>query len=280
MEPVRVTVAGSLNYDLMAYVEHLPRPGEAVQARHIKRVPGGKGFNQAVAARRLGAAVEMVGAVGADDFGRQFQDQLDELGIGRSSVLQLEAPTGLAVPIVDDRGENSIVVALGANEELLPDMLDQAALAADAVLVQGELRPDTTLRALQVARGVKVLNAAPASLELSQAIRLAHVVVVNEVEAADMGGTERLAALGAGAVVVTLGARGAMIDNTVLPAPRVRAVDTTGAGDAFCAALAVGLAEGLELEAAVAWANRAGAAACLRPGTSEAMPTRAEVDRL
>jgi ribokinase len=280
LEPVRVTVAGSLNYDLMAYVEHLPRPGEAVQAREIRRVPGGKGFNQAVAARRLGAAVEMVGAVGADHFGRQFQDQLDELGIGRSSVLQLEAPTGLAVPIVDDRGENSIVVALGANEELLPDMLDQAALGADAVLVQGELRPDTTLRALQVARGVKVLNAAPASLELSQAVRLAHVVVVNEVEAADMGGTERLAALGAGAVVVTLGARGAMIDNTVLPAPRVRAVDTTGAGDAFCAALAVGLAEGLELEAAVAWANRAGAAACLKPGTSEAMPTRAEVDRV
>jgi ribokinase len=280
LEPVRVAVAGSLNYDLMAYVEHLPRPGEAVQAREIRRVPGGKGFNQAVAARRLGAAVEMVGAVGTDDFGRQLQDRLDELGIGRSHVLELEAPTGLAVPIVDDRGENSIVVALGANEELLPDMLEEAALRADAVLVQGELRPDTTLRALQVAGGVKVLNAAPANLELSHAVGLAHVVVVNELEAADMGGTERLAALGAGAVVVTLGARGALIDNTLLPAPRVRAVDTTGAGDAFCAALAVGLAEGLELEAAVAWANRAGAAACLRQGTSEAMPTRAEIDRV
>ena len=131
-----------------------------------------------------------------------------------------------------------------------------------------------------MASGLKVLNAAPASLELSPAVALADVVVVNEVEAADMGGADRLRGLGAGAVVVTLGARGAMIDNTIIPAPRVRALDTTGAGDAFCAALAVALTEGRDLESAVRCANRAGAAACRKPGTSEAMPTRAEVEAL
>lgn len=280
MPSVRVAVVGSLNYDLMTYVDRLPRPGEAVHAREVRRVLGGKGFNQAVAAHRLGAAVEMIGAIGGDEFGREFEVALDELGIGRGGVLRTATPTGMAVPIVDQTGENSIVVALGANLALLPDMLDGLVPPADVVLVQGEMRPDTTRRALELAGALKLLNAAPASFELSPAVALADVVVVNEVEAADMGGADRLRGLGAGAVVVTLGPRGAMLDNTIVPAPRVQAVDTTGAGDAFCAALAVALAEGRELEAAVRWANRAGAAACRRPGTSAAMPTRAEVEAL
>lgn len=264
----------------MAFVEYLPRRGEAVQARELRRLPGGKGFNQAVAARRLGVTVELVGAVGADDFGREFRKHLTELGIGQAGVFEVNAPTGMALPIVDNQGENATVVAMGANHELRPDMLDAELLNADVVLVQGELAPATTLRALELGRGLKVLNAAPASLDLSPAVELADVVVLSELEAADMGGSDRLAALGAGAVVVTLGARGALIDNTLLPAPRVRVVDSMGAGDAFCAALGVGLAEGRELEAAVAWANRAAAAACLKTGTSEAMPTRSEIDRL
>jgi ribokinase len=277
---VRVTVTGSLNYDLMAYVDHLPRPGEAVHAHEVRAVLGGKGFNQAVAARRLGAAVEMVGAVGPDEFGREFEARLDELGIGRGGVRRLQARTGMAVPIVDRQGENSIVVALGANLALLPDMLD-ALPPADVLLVQGELRPETTAHALELGGGrCRLLNLAPASAELLAAVPLADVVIVNEVEAEDLGGPDLLRELGAGAVVVTLGARGAMVDGRVLPTPRVRAVDTTGAGDAFCGALAVALAEGRTLEDAVLWANRAGAAACLRAGTSEAMPTRAEVERL
>lgn len=280
MAGVRIAVAGSLNYDLLAYVPHLPRPGEAVQAREVRRVLGGKGFNQAVAARRLGADVEMVGAVGDDEFGQEFEARLDELRIGRHGVLRLDEPTGLAVPVVDDRGENSIVVALGANLALTPDDLDPARLRADVVLTQGELHPRTTVRALELARGLKILNCAPAVRDLVPAVALADVVVVNEVEAADMGGADRLDALGAGAVVVTLGSRGAMVDNTVVPAPRVPAVDSTGAGDAFCAALAVALAEGRQLLQAVAWANRAGAAACLKQGTSAAMPTREELERV
>jgi ribokinase len=275
---VRIAVAGSLNYDLMAYVPHLPRPGEAVHARELRRSLGGKGFNQAVAARRLGAEVELLGALGCDAFGAEFEARLAELGVGRRGVRRLDTPTGIAIPVVDQGGENTIVVALGANLGLLPDMLDPALLAADAVLVQGELRAETSRRALELGRGLKILNIAPASPELAESVPLADVVVVNEGEAADMGGPERLRSLGAGAVVVTLGARGAMAGSTLVPAPRVDAVDTTGAGDAFCAALAVALAEGRELEAAVAWANRAGAAACLVPGTSAAMPTRTEVE--
>jgi ribokinase len=277
---IRVAVAGSLNYDLMTYVDHLPRAGEAVHARAMRRVLGGKGFNQAVAARRLGAEVELIGAVGPDDFGREFEAALDAMGIGRSGLVHAEAATGMAVPMVDDRGENSIVVALGANLALLPELLDGARLEADVLLVQGELRADTTRRALELGRGLKLLNAAPASPELAPAVGLADVVIVNEVEAQDMGGPERLRALGAGAVVVTLGARGAALDGALIPAPRIQAVDTVGAGDAFCAALGVALAEGRELPTAVAWANRAGAAACLRLGTSAAMPTREELEAL
>src|SRR5207245_1492859 len=140
------------------------------------------GFNQAVAARRLGATVEMVGAVGQDDFGRAFEARLDQLGIGRAGVRRLDAPTGLAVPIVDRSGENSIVVALGANLALQPDMLE-APVRPDVLLVQGELLPATTIRALELGRGRKLLNLAPADPGLLPAVALADVVVVNEVEA-------------------------------------------------------------------------------------------------
>ncbi|MDQ6772571.1 MAG: ribokinase, partial [Candidatus Dormibacteraeota bacterium] len=249
MKAVSIAVVGSLNYDLLAYVDHLPRPGGTIPATEVRRALGGKGFNQAVAARRLGAKVRMVGAVGSDDFGADFERRLDELGIDRAGVRRLEAPTGLALVTVDRRGENTIVLAGGANLEVRPADLDAPRVAADALLVQGELRPEAAQRAMELASGLKVLNCAPASLELSPAAGLADVVVVNEGEAAEMGGADRLAELGAGAVVVTLGARGAQIENTVLPAPRIRAVDTTGSGDAFCGALAVALAEGQDLEA-------------------------------
>jgi ribokinase len=276
----RIIVAGSLNQDLFCYVDHLPRRGETLASLDVDRQLGGKGFNQAVALRRLGAEVEMVGAVGSDEVGRAFEAQLDELGIGRGGLRRLGVPTGLAMITVDAEGDNTIVLAPGANVALPPETLD-ALPEADAIMVQGELRPATTIRALELARGgTRAVNPAPASLELSPAVSLADVVIANEGEAADMGGVERMQGMGAGAVVVTLGSRGALVDNTLVPAPRVEVVDSTGAGDAFCAALTLALVEGHELEAAMAFANRAGAAACLRQGTSEAMPTRAEVDAL
>jgi ribokinase len=286
MLPPRIVVAGSLNYDLIAYVPHLPRPGEAVHALEMRPDLGGKGFNQAVAARRLGAEVEMVGAVGSDTFGEKFLERLAELGIGRRHVARLAGPTGLAVPVVADGGENFIVVGPGANLALHPDALDTATFTgADLLLVQGELRPETTLRAAQLARTANaqvILNAAPASHELTPLVPMADVVAVNQVEAGALGGPEGLLALGARAVVVTLGPDGAARypGGWIQPAPRVDAVDTTGAGDAFCAALGVALAEGVALESAIAWAVAAGTAACLRQGTSTAMPDKAEVDRL
>lgn len=277
---IRVVVAGSLNTDLAAFLPRLPRPGEAIHAREVRRDPGGRGFNQAVAARRLGAEVRMLGAVGDDPFGLEFERRLDQLQIGRRGVRRVEAPTGLAVPMVTEGGENATVVSLGANLELRPEHLTRTALRGDVLLLQGELRPETTIAAAERFQGLVVLNAAPASFDLSPAVAHAGVVVVNELEAADMGGSDRLLGLGAGAVVVTLGRRGAMVDNTVVPAPRVVAVDSTGADDAFCAALGVALGEGRPLMDAIAWAVRAGAAACMRPGSSDSMPTRDEVDAL
>ena len=276
----RIAVAGSLNQDLFAYVSRLPRPGETLRAVRTARQLGGKGFNQAVALRRLGSEVEMAGAVGTDEEAGTFERALDALKIGRAHLRRLDGPTGLALITVDDSGENTIVLEPGANLRLLPEMLHPLDPQPDAILVQGELRPETTTRALELAGGLKVLNPAPASLDLSQAVALADVVVVNEGEAADMGGTDRMRGLGAAIVVVTLGPRGAMVENTLVPAPRITAVDSTGAGDAFCAALTLALVEGRPIDEAVAWANRAGAAACLRPGTSQAMPSRAEVDEL
>lgn len=265
----------------MAAVPHLPRPGEAVHARDVQRVPGGKGFNQAVAARRLGAEVTLAGAVGQDNFGHEFLSALDELGIDHRHVAQTALRTGIAVPIVDERGENMIVVALGANAAPLrvaDEFLDGAAV----LLLQGELAPETTLdlAARATVRGIPfLLNLAPADRRLEPAIPRAQVVVVNEIEERDLGGRARLAAMGA-PVVTTLGERGARLDHALFPAPVVLTVDTTGAGDAFCGALGVGLAEGAELAEAVRFAVAAGSAACTRAGTSMSMPTRAEVEAL
>jgi ribokinase len=285
-------VAGSLNYDLVARVDHLPEPGEAVHASRMRPDLGGKGFNQAVAARRLGAYVELIGAIGDDSFGYRFVERLDELGIGRAHLARLPTSSGIAIPVVDAGGQNVIIVALGANlrlepQTLTPEMFETAGI----LLVQGELRPETTLRAAKLGRtaGARViLNAAPAARELAPVMAEADIVVVNQVEARTLGGPEAILKTGAPALVITLGAEGAGLYRTAplgaechkQRAPRVDVIDTTGAGDAFCAALGVAIAEGHKLESALAWATAAGAAACMKPGTSGSMPERAEVDRL
>jgi ribokinase len=284
---MRFLVAGSLNYDLVTYVGRLPVPGEALPAREMRRDLGGKGFNQAVALRRLGAEVEMVGAVGPDSFGDEFLGRLDQLGIGRRWVVRSTMPTGLAVPVVADDGENWIVVALGANLELRPG--DLAALDLgdrEALLLQGELRPETNrwLAGAARAAGVSVLlNAGPATPELEPVIGLSDLVVVNQTESETLGGAARILELGAGQVVMTVGADGAELRGRVtghVPAPRVEAIDTVGAGDAFVAALATAVAESRPLQAAAAWAACAGALASTVRGTSRAMPDRAAVDAL
>src|SRR5581483_7121796 len=235
-----------------------------------------------IAARRLGADVVIAGAVGRDAFGDELLGLLDGEGIDRRHVAVVDAPTGLAVPMVDPAGQNCIVVALGAN--VVPLELGREFLrGADVLLLQGELAPETTLEVarLAVASGVPILlNLAPADRRLEPAVPWAAAVVVNEIEEADLGGEERLRALGAQEVVVTMGERGARAGRLAIPAPAVDAVDTTGAGDAFCGALAVALAERRSLEEGLRFAVAAGSAACTRPGTSASMPSRAEVQAL
>jgi ribokinase len=262
-------VAGSLNYDLAARVDHLPEPGEAVHATEMRPDLGGKGFNQAVAVRRLGADVQLIGAVGDDSFGDKFVERLDQLGIGWAHLARRPGSTGLAVPVVDAGGQNVIIVALGANLKLEPEALvPEMFKGADILLVQGELRPETTLRAAHLARAegaAVILNAAPAAPELAPVMAEADVVVVNQVEARALGRAEGILQAGARSVVITLGAEGAELYPAQprgamphkQPAPRVNPVDTTGAGDAFCAALSVAIAEGESLESALAWATAA-----------------------
>lgn len=276
-------MAGSLVHDLVATVPHLPRPGEAVVASELRHSAGGKGFNQAVAARRLGAEVRMAGTVGRDAFGDEFCRLLDELEIDRAHVGRADAPTGIAVPMVEPGGENAIVVALGANLEPAPIPVSFLE-GVDLLMLQGELAVATNLAAIELARGQGVpvlLNAAPADRRLEGALRSVACVVVNAGEEAHFGGPDRLRSLARpAAVVTTLGELGARLGDRRFEAPAVIAVDTTGAGDAFCAGLGMRLAEGAPLPEAIRFAVAAGAAACTRRGTSGSMPSREEVEAL
>jgi ribokinase len=299
----RVAVVGSLNMDLVARSPRIPQPGETIIGGDYKNVPGGKGANQAVAAARLGARVSMVGRIGRDAFGDQILGDLAADGVDTSFVLQEEGmPTGVALIVVDDAGQNSIVVASGANMRLSPADVDAATTAiadADALLLQLESPLETVIRAAEVARdhGVTVtLNPAPARVLPVQLLAAVDVLIPNESETAlltgmpvdSQGQAEAAAAallqLGVGAVVLTLGSRGALLaqqgNRQLVPAFQVQPVDTTAAGDAFVAALAVALAEDLGIADAVRWANAAGALATTVLGAQPSLPSRAAVEQL
>jgi ribokinase len=267
----RVLVLGSLNVDLVTHVERHPRPGETVLGQGLQRLAGGKGANQAVAAAAAGAEVLMLGAVGDDDPGRAYVARLNGLGIDTAGVVVLpDEPTGTALIVVDEAGENTIVVAAGANGRVGDDALAavEAADAGDVLLVQLEVPLETVSRACAVAarRGVRVVvNAAPYAVLPSDVLTLADPVVVNEHEARLLAESSGLPA----SLLVTFGADG--VDWNGLRAkavkvPEADVLDTTGAGDAFCGALAAGLAADLEPEAALDAALAAGAAAVRHPG--------------
>jgi ribokinase len=267
----RVLVLGSLNVDLVTHVERHPRPGETVLGQGLQRLAGGKGANQAVAAAAAGAEVLMLGAVGDDDPGRAYVARLNGLGIDTAGVVVLpDEPTGTALIVVDEAGENTIVVAAGANGRVGDDALAavEAADAGDVLLVQLEVPLETVSRACTVAarRGVRVVvNAAPYAALPSDVLTLADPVVVNEHEARLLAESSGLPA----SLLVTFGADG--VDWNGLRAkavkvPEADVLDTTGAGDAFCGALAAGLAADLEPEAALDAALAAGAAAVRHPG--------------
>jgi ribokinase len=293
-----VAVVGSLNLDLVIRVPSLPGPGETVVGGDLFRNPGGKGANQAVAAARLGRAVAMVGRVGDDQAGRDLLASLAADGVDTAQVRAADGvSSGTAFITVNEHGENQIVVSPGANARLTPEDVAAAgdALRAAAVtLLQLEIPLEAVAAAAATATGTVVLNPAPVRDLPGGLLGRVDVLVPNRVELAQLAGAavpetveaaaELAGRLPAPAVVVTLGADGALVvedgQATRVPAVPVRPVDTTAAGDAFCGGLADALAGGAALADAARWAARVAAAACLREGAQASLPTPAQVRSL
>ncbi len=293
-----VTVVGSLNEDVLVSVGRLPGRGETVIGRDARPAPGGKGANQAAAAGRLAGpgTVRMVGRVGDDPAGDRQLAALAGAGVDVAAVSRTPGvPTGSAtIPVEEDSGENLIVVVPGANASLRPDDVAVDAVREAAVLVlQLEVPLDAVLAAASAADGTVVLNPAPARPLPRELLDRVDVLVPNEHELAELAGAtpgerspDELVALArsvtSGAVVVTLGARGALVVPAGGPAvlqapPAVRPVDTTGAGDCFCGALAAGLADGAVLADAVRYAVAAAALSTTGAGARGALPDDAAV---
>ena len=265
----RIVVVGSINLDLVARCDRLPRPGETVSGAELTRVPGGKGANQAVACARLGAEVSLIGAVGKDDFADEALAGLREAGVGLSLATST-APTGVALIYVDGAGDNEIVVAPGANwtigEVELP--------AHEAVLSQLEIPDETVLSAWEQCAGLFCLNAAP-----SRPIGVdPDLTVVNRYELEELSRRD-------GLVAVTHGAEGAVLledgeEIARAAPPQVETVDGTAAGDAFTACLLVSFLEGREPQEALERACAAGAIAASRFGAQPSLPTADEIDAI
>lgn len=293
-----VQVAGSINVDLIQQVEALPRPGETVLALGTVRLPGGKGANQAVAAARMGSDTRMAGAVGDDEGGAWMRDLLAREGIDTTGIRVLEGmPSGLAVIAVDQAAENQIIVSPGANALLTET---DAAPAADAriLLAQFEI-PLPVVRAFftapQTEGSLRILNAAPALTEARSLFEHVDILIVNQHELAHYLGLDAspdtsnaadaaraLITHTDQAVIVTLGAEGAVAvwqdRSAYAPALPVSPIDTIGAGDCFCGALAALLDAGETLETALPLANAAAALCTLKQGAIPAMPTRSEAE--
>jgi len=276
---MRITVVGSINLDLVATAPRLPAPGETVTGASLARYPGGKGANQAYAAEKLGAEVSLIGRVGNDSLAGEALSLMSDLGVDLAGVeTDVAAPTGVALIAVDPTGENQIVVAAGANHLVTPEQLPQR--IEGALIVQLELPVETVEAAVGRATGFVCANLAPAQPVSEMLLRRADLIVVNETEAAFYGdGLHR----GGGRVVVTKGARGAAmyqrgVEMAWATPPTVEAVDATGAGDAFVAAITVALLEGMEPTQALRFACAAGAVAATRAGAQPSAPERAEVE--
>jgi ribokinase len=290
-----VVVLGSANLDVVLRVRQIPRPGETVLASGRATGPGGKGVNQAVAAGRCGVRTVFVGALGEDDAAALLRRELDAAGV-RQALTVSARPTGTAYVVVDDRGENAIVVEPGANADLGLDDVQRGLLrSAGVLLCQLEVPLDTVSAAAGLAGGLRVLNAAPAQRLPTELTDRLDVLVVNEHEALGVLGGDASTLQDAVAqllervpeVVVTLGADGALVarrgtGSKHVPAVPARAVvDTTGAGDVFCGAYAASRAAGADSARAAALACAAASLSVEQPGAARAAPTLAQVhDRL
>ncbi|HEY8576764.1 MAG TPA: ribokinase [Devosia sp.] len=292
-----ITVFGSTNLDQVGTVSRLPRPGETVAGGTFSMAAGGKGANQALAARRAGGSVRHVSAVGQDAFADLALALLRQDGVDLSAVKTVDEPTGIAMIFVDSHGENVIAVLPGANGTVSPADAEEAlsAVSGGVLLVQQEIPQAATERALELAREkgmTAILNTAP-FLETTAAVAAkADIVIANEIEFALLSGCaddqiERAmldwAKTEQQTIIVTLGGAGARAVTAegkviVVPALPIAPVDTVGAGDTFCGYLAAGLDAGLDLEAAMRRAATAASLACLKPGAQPAIPYTAEVD--
>jgi ribokinase len=294
---VQVAVVGSANLDLVVDVTTIPLVGETVMGGDLRRIPGGKGANQAVAAARLGCTVAMIGRLGDDEGGQLLRQALEQDGVDTEHLLTTAGvANGVALIAVAADGDNAIVVSPGANARVTgQDVQAAAAVLASATvtLLQLEVPTEAVMAAASLAGGTVILNPAPAPLEPLPAALLAavDVLVPNQTELATLAGydgpvdLDRAATLAhqlpCSAVVVTLGAQGALViengDATHVPSPVVTPVDTTAAGDSFCGALADGIVRGLNLVDSARWAVRVGAATTLSAGAQPSLPTPAEV---
>lgn len=301
MNKPRVCVVGASNIDLISYVPHLPKIGETLHGSEFRMGFGGKGANQAAMAAKLGGEVGLVTKLGRDMFGENTLENLKKLGVNTDNVLFTdEAFSGVAPIAVDEKGANSIIIVTGANDLLTESDIEAArpAIAASGVLVcQLELPLHITMKALRIAReeGIPtIFNPAPARLELPEEIySLSNIICPNEGEAELLTGVQidspdaaeraarTLVERGAACAILTLGHRGvlwvAQQEEGSIPAERVKAVDTTGAGDAFVGSLAFFLAAGLALEDAIRRANRIASISVQHHGTQTSFPLAAEL---
>ena len=301
MEHQKILVVGSSNTDMVIQTRKFPIPGETILGGKFFMNPGGKGANQAVAAQRLGGSVSFVGKIGDDIFGKQAMQLLEDEGIHVSYVaIDPENPSGVAMITVDSKAENTIVVAPGSNGTMSPADFDKALQefeSADFVLMQLEIPiPTVEYIANIAARKNKkvILNPAPAAELNDELLKNLHIITPNETEAEILTGirvSDEASALraatvlhnkGVNIVIITMGAAGAfLLENgasRIIPAPVVKAVDTTAAGDTFNGALVVALSEGKSLEESVAFANLAASVSVTRPGAQSSVPYRKEIN--
>lgn len=299
MKENRILVIGSSNTDMTVKSEIIPAPGETVLGGVFSMGHGGKGANQAVAAARLGGKVSFICKVGNDLFGKNSIAQYEREGLDTSNLLVSELPSGVALINVDAAGENSITVAPGANMDLSVADIEKCAdaiRAASILLIQLEIPVSTVLKAARIAHeaGVTVvLNPAPACDIPDELLQISDFVIPNESELARFSGTQvddmdsivkackRLHDKGVGTVILTRGSRGSFIyrdgEGVEVPSRKVKAVDTTGAGDTFCGALCVALSEGKSVGESVAFATAASALTVQKMGAQASLPFRNEI---
>lgn len=301
MEKKRILVIGSSNTDMTVRSATLPKPGETVLGGDFRMGPGGKGANQAVAARLLGGEVTFVCKLGRDMFGEGASKHYESCGLDTSKILWSDKPSGVALITVDSKAENSIVVASGANADMTISDIDSVAdiiKSSGILLLQLEIPMDAVVHAAEIAynAGVQVvLNPAPAAALPAELLKCVSILIPNETEASAISGidinnfetaaaaAERLKGMGVREVIITMGSRGSVVcdgDCTFVPAVKVNAVDTTAAGDTFCGGICVALSEGKALSEAVKFATAASSIAVQRPGAQDSVPSRCEVDKL